>query len=323
MRRPLVIWSVAFVLLFAAFGITVVALNGTIYSAGGFVGSYLQALARQDATAALATPGVTVAKGARTELLSSDALGAISDIHQVSDDADTDGIHTVTYEYTLGGEVGSSEFRVRGTDSFLGLFSAWSFDESPLATIKVSVLHDTRFRVNGVDLTSPAKANKTASYTVFTPGLYSVDHKSTYLTAEAVAATVTDVGSATPVRVNVQANSTFEKQVSKELRSYLAACTKQDVLLPTGCPFGKSFDNRVDSTPEWSMADYPSVSIVPGSSVGEWLMPQTDAAAHLKVKIQSLFDGTVSTFNKDVPFTVAYDITIAPNNDLSIVAQYD
>lgn len=323
MRRPLVIWSVAFVLLFAAFGITLVALNGTVYSAGGFVGSYLNALARQDATAALATPGVVAAKGARTQLLTDDALGTLTDITLVSDDADPDGIHTVTYEYTIGGELGSSDYRVKPSSAFLGLFSGWSFAESPLATISVSVLHDTRFRVNGVDLTSPAKASKSAAYTVFAPGLYNVDHKSAYLEAEVVPTAVTDVGSNTPVRVNVQANATFEKQVSSELRDYLMTCAKQQVLLPTGCPFGKSFDNRVDSTPQWSIADYPSVSIVPGSKVGEWLMPETDAAAHLKVKVQSLFDGSVTTFNRDVPFSVAYDITIATNNDLRIEAQYD
>lgn len=321
MRRPLVVWSVAFALLLGGFAITLVTLNGTVYSAGGFVASYLDALARQDATTARSMPGVLAAGDARSDLLTDGALGSLTDIRFVADDAGSDGVHAVTYEYDMGGELGTTTFQVKQNGAFFGLFSSWSFAESPLATVAVTVLHDHRFRANEVDLTSPAKRNKSAAYLVFAPGLYTFDHSSTYLDADPIAAPVNDPGSVTAVQVNVQANKTFVKQVTAELKDFLTECATQTVLLPTGCPFGKSFDNRVDSTPKWKMADFPKVEIIPGKSVGAWVMPEADASAHLKVKIQSLFDGSISTFNKDVPFTVAYGITVEADDELTIEAQ--
>jgi hypothetical protein len=110
--------------------------------------------------------------------------------------------------------------------------------------------------------------------------------------------------------------------VDEELHAYLDACATQSVLLPTGCPFGKTFDNRIDSTPEWSISTYPNVEIIPGSNTGEWVMPITTASAHLSVEVRSLFDGTVRDFDEEIPFTVSYLLTIQPDNSLAIQANY-
>jgi hypothetical protein len=320
MRRAAISWSVAFALLFAAFGITVAALNGSLYSAGGFVGSYLDALARHDATSALQLPGVVGPQGSASDLLTDDTLGNLTNVRLVRDDSAANGVHTVTYDYTIGGERQSTDYDVRQTGTVLGLFPTWKFASSPLATVAVTVLHDRRFRVNGVDLTSPAKPTTSASYLVFVPGLYTFDHQSTYLTADPISAPISDPGSVTAVQVNVQANTAFVTEVGKELHSFLDSCATQKVLLPTGCPFGKTFDNRVDSTPVWTMATYPHVEIIPGASIGTWLMPTADAAAHLTVKVQSLFDGSITTFDANVPFTVSYGITVGDGDDLHIDA---
>jgi hypothetical protein len=70
------------------------------------------------------------------------------------------------------------------------------------------------------------------------------------------------------------------------------------------------------------MAEYPVVTIIPGEEPGTWLMPVTEAAAHLVVDVQSLFDGTVTTFDADVPFSISYVITFQADGSLYIVAQY-
>ena len=57
MRRVLP-WVVAFLVALAAGGGSVVALNATVFGPGDFVRIYLDALARGDAAAALALPGV-------------------------------------------------------------------------------------------------------------------------------------------------------------------------------------------------------------------------------------------------------------------------
>lgn len=42
------------------------------------------------------------------------------------------------------------------------------------------------------------------------------------------------------------------------------------------------------------------------------------AAAHLKVKVQSLYDGSINTFDRDVPFDVSYAITVSADDQLTI-----
>ena len=103
LRHVLVIWLVLLVAIVGAFAATVIALNSTVFSAGGFVGSYLSALQRHDTRTALTTPGVLGVAKAGTQLLTPDALGRLSDISQVSDDNLGAGLHLVSYNYTLNG----------------------------------------------------------------------------------------------------------------------------------------------------------------------------------------------------------------------------
>jgi hypothetical protein len=319
MRRVLILWSVALAVLVGGFAITVAVLGSTLYSAGGFVGSYLDALARKDSTTARELPGVLASEDSATDLLTDEALGDLSDIREVTDHTDSDGVHTVTFEYTLGGETLESDYRVRETGAFLGLFPTWTFDSTPLGTVAVTVLHNNEFRANGVELTTAEDSTESSGYSVFVPGLYSFDHESTFLSADTIDAAVVEPGSVTAVQVNVQANQAFVDEVATELNDFLDKCATQEVLLPTGCPFGKTFDNRVDTTPAWSIATYPAIEIIPGDGVGNWLVPRTEAAAHLVVEVRSLFDGRRTAFDEDVPFDVAYTITINDQN-LSIQA---
>jgi hypothetical protein len=321
-RRDLLPWLVAVVGLAAAFIVVLFTLNSTLYSANGFVSSYLDALGRHDATTAMELPGVHAAKGVSTALLTDDSLGTISDVTLVSDVSGKDRVHAVTFSYELGKRHETSTFEVTPTPSFLGMFSRWSFARSPLATVSVESLHDQRFRANGTDVTSTAAQGTPSSFVVFTPGLYVFDHKSTYLTAAPVDVAVTEPGSVTPVQVNVQANKQFVADVKAELDQYFTKCATQKVLLPTSCPFGKSFSNRVVSTPEWSMVKNPAITIVPDGTTGKWLVPAATGDAHLKVKVQSLFDGSISTFDAAVPFKISYDITIGPDDHLTLTALY-
>ena len=323
MRRTVITWSAVMALLIAGFGMSVVALNADIYSAHGFVGRYLEALERQDSAAALALPGVGTANDAASELLTSDAMGKLSDARTISDTAGPDGRHTVVAEYSIaapdgtGATTGRSEFVVTRDGTRFGIFPSWRFVSSPINSISVTVLHDQEFSVNGFDVTTKAAPDAAAAFQVFAPGYYVLQHDSTYLTAKKVVAPITEIGGIADVTVDVQANEEFVAEVQKHVTAYLAECTTQPVLLPTGCPFGKTFDNRVDSTPEWSMADYPRVEIVPGSETGTWLMPESGAAAHLRVDIRSLFDGTVSTRDESVPFDVSFALSIEPDGSIA------
>ncbi|HEX3678178.1 MAG TPA: hypothetical protein VHU90_00500 [Galbitalea sp.] len=322
MRRALMSWLIGFVLLIAAFFACVAILNATVYSAHGFVSSYLDALNRHDATTARELPGVRAPSGVATNLLTDGALGSIADIHLEHDTAaGGGGIHSVEYSYKLGTRRESSTYSIVQTSSYLGLFSRWAFEKSPLATVSVAAPHDPRFRVNATDVVSTVKRTESQPYVVFTPGLYAFDLKTTYLIATPVSVPVTEPASVTPVRVEAEANKMFVTEVSTELHKYYLACATQTVLLPTACPFGKSFSNRVVSTPAWSMVSDPPVTVIPDQTSGRWLVPSAVGVAHLVVKVQSLYDGSISTFDSDVSFTVSCTITIDQNNHLTITTR--
>jgi hypothetical protein len=134
---------------------------------------------------------------------------------------------------------------------------------------------------------------------VLVPGSYSFAHRSRYLTATPDVVLADTVNQTLRVTVDIEANSAFVSEVSSLINSQLATCATQTVLFPTGCPFGQSVDNRVSSTPAWSIVDPPRISIVPGATFGSWAIPPTPGTAHLKVAVTSLYDGTSSQFDQD------------------------
>lgn len=320
MRREIITWSIVAAVIVAIFGGTVFILNATLYSASGYVRSYLDSLARHDVDGALEFAGTVAAGDASDELLVADALGDLSDLQLVSDEADAQGVHRVIYSFTSGGKTGESTFSVRPQGTLLGMFATWSFESSPLGVLQVVPQHGTSFTVNGVKVQA-AEPDLPVPYLVFAPNTYELSSKSLYLEAAPTAVTASQPGAAVIASVKLLPTKAFVAQVQKELNKYLDDCATQQVLLPTGCPFGEEVGNRIVSTPAWSMAHYPKVTLVPGTAAGSWLMPPTDAAAHLVVDVKSLFDGSVSTFDEDVPFVSSYVVTFLPDDKLLISAQ--
>jgi hypothetical protein len=317
MRRIVGTWAALLALLGVSFALVVVALNSTLYSPGGLVRSYLDALARHDVPGALELAGVSPTE--RDVLLDEQVLGRLSDIRQRSDQRLPDGTHRVEFEYRTDAGPGRSAFLLEGTGTRFGVFGSWRFAEPPLAQVEVTVLHDPRFNVNGLEVVGAA--NEPRTYRVFAPGNYDVGHESTFLEAKPVEVAVADPGEVREARIDVASNDHFVDEVQQELDGYLDDCAGQRVLLPTGCPFGKQVANRIESEPVWEMSEYPDVTLVPAEEAGTWLMPPTDAAARLRVDIRSLFDGSVSHFDEDVPFTVSYLITFQADGGLYIEAQ--
>jgi hypothetical protein len=317
-RRFLITWLILLGLLLAAFAGTVAILNSTVYSASGFVGSYLNALARHDVGEALSTPGVTPAATGSKELLAATTLATLTDIRLVKDTENADGSHLVVYRYQAGGQSGTSAFLVKRDGVRFGVFSRWTFQNSPVGVLTVTPLHAAAFTANGVPLKAK-KPGDSVSYQVLTPASITLSHESAYFAAAPKAVLVTHRGTV-HADVDIQANKAFVSELQKQLDAQLKQCTTQKVLLPTGCPFGQSMENRIVGEPDWSIARYPKLTIVPSEKAGQWNVPATPGAAHLKVKVRSLFDGTVSDFDRDVPFTVRYSITFSDAGEPTITA---
>ncbi|WP_104199488.1 hypothetical protein [Cryobacterium sp. Y29] len=340
LRAVLVIVVVAG-LLAAGLAGTINALNRTVYSAGGFVGQYLDALARGDTVGALALGGVMpsttdlaawgltdeVVKSLPETLLRASVLSGLDNIDLASATAtpatDDGTAQTVVFDFDLNGIASRMAFTVERAGSFAGAFNAWTFSTSPLAVLQVSVMHERSFTVNGLTLDTrahsaadaPATFSTSAAYLAFAPNRYTFEHESAMLTAQKNTVRVTKDGP-TAVEVNALPNQAMVDQVQSELNKFLDACATQTVLQPTSCPWGIQIDDRIESTPAWSITAYPTVALTAGELAFE--MVATPGQAHIVVKVQSLFDGDISTRDEDVPFTMGLSAVVQPSGALAI-----
>lgn len=331
-RRAVVAVVAIAALLVVALGAAIGALNREVYSASGFVRQYLEAVARADTVGALSLPGVTSdAKPSAdgqpeelpTTLLRGSVLSPLDDIRLVSDIETAPGLHTVTYAFQLGSTPSTMDFTVRSTGTFAAVFNSWRFEESPLGSLEVNVLHESKFTVNGLTLDTRAHAApdapvafaNQASYQVFAPNLYTIGHESVLLSAPEQTVPVT-TSEPTPVSVNAEPNATFVSQVQSEVNKFLDTCATQEVLQPSDCPFGIVIDDRIKSAPEWSIAEYPLVTLASGETHFE--MPDTEGTAHIVVDVQSLFDGDLSTRDEDVTFAIGLSVGIRQDGSIAI-----
>lgn len=331
--RAVVLWLCIAALLVAAIVSAWSAVARDVYSAGSFARGYLEALEDDDAAAALALPGVALSSTELAEaglpadssdaLLRSEALGTIEDVRLVSDVRAADGVHEVTFSYRLAGQPHRTAFSIVGGERTFGLFPSWRFATSPLSVVRLTVAHTTGFRANGFELdtrrvteVTDEAFTATIPLLTFTPGSVDFDVDTTYLAAPVDTATTTEVASVVEADVTASATPDFVAEVQTQIDGYLDNCATQQVLQPTGCPFGMVIRDRVDDLPVWSIAGYPVVTVQPGDT--GWQMPPTAGAAHLVVDVKSLFDGTVSTLDEDVPFILSAFVTIRDDGSLYI-----
>jgi hypothetical protein len=329
LRRATILWIVVAALFAAAVVGTVASLNATVYSAPSFVRSYLDALARSDGRAALAHPGVTVPESGSRALLNGVALGELDDITLLTDEPAAGGARIVSFAYRTEGVPGSTEFRVRQLGKQFLVFDSWRFEQSPVATLRLQVRHATGFSVNGLDVPTDGLPEPIAvdggpsgtEYSVLAPSTYIFDHESRYLDADPVRVTADEPGGIVDAAVTPRANPTFVEQTQREIDAYLTTCATQKVLLPAGCPFGKPIRDRIEGEPTWSIDRMPAVTLQPYSADPNdltWLVPEVVGSANILVDVKSLFDGSVSTLDEEVPFGVSYRVTIQPDGTLSL-----
>jgi hypothetical protein len=312
-RRVVVAWVLAFALLAGAGGVAVLVLNATAFGAAGFVRVYLDAVARGDAEGALGMPGVSVDPGLRADLLTDDALAGLTELREVSAVGGGDGTEMVTFVWTAGDTESTSTFTVARVGSRLALFPEWAFAVSPVATLRLTVENDERFEVNGVAAESGAPVEP-VDYAVLAPGVYRVDHTSTYLRAHEVESVVDTPSDVVDATLEVLPADALLEQITTQVHDHLTECATQEVLFPTGCPLGRAIANRVVSTPEWSIVEYPEPTVEPGVEFGTWLVAAEGGIANLTVDVQQLFDGSVATLDDDLPFTATYLVTIGADD---------
>lgn len=284
--------------------------NATVFSASAFARDYLDALRTDRVGDVLALPGVD-AGGLDDRLL--DPLATEPFDYDLGSDVDVDGVHSIRVAFSSADGRGLATLQIERVGTRFGLFPEWGFAVSPITPLTVALTGDTRFTVGDL----PVEATDgVATFAALTPGVYRLVHESTFLTADPVVVPAT--GAAADAALDIRPSDAFTEQVQAAVEADLTACAAQPVLFPTPCPFGLAIENRVVSDPTWTITEMPTATIVPSDRIGIWAVSPAAGVAHLRVQVQSLFDGRVSPFEKDVPFQAGY--LIAFDGDRVVLA---
>lgn len=322
--------AVVGVLLVAAFAAGGAALYREFYSPTAFVLRYLDLLADGRAGDARAVAGVDLdadalqraglTASASDALLRSSVLAPLTDVEALSEEAAGE-ITRVTVRYRVGGADAQTSFDVR-QDGWIGPMPQWRFATSPLAVVDLTVRGSMRFDVNGFTIDKRQIAGDAVDplapvpLLVFSPGLYSLSVDTAISATPGVAVLADAPRTGIPVDLQAEPTEEFVSVVQQRVDEFLAACASQEVLQPTGCPFGYQVRNRIVGAPTWSITEQAEVRVEPDGAA--WKIVPADATAHIDVSIRSLFDGSVRDVSEDVPFLVSGTITVLADGTASI-----
>ncbi|WOF22919.1 hypothetical protein N8K70_16225 [Microbacterium betulae] len=297
-----------------------------------FVERYVALLADGRAADALTVPGVavdsSVLEAAGIPATVSDALlrqsaltDELADV-EVTGSRMVDGVAEVTIAYRAGGDTGRSTFRVE-QDGWSGLVPSWRFETTPLAVIDVTVRGSMRFTVNDFELdkrqVSPdgvdAQPLDPVPLLVFTPGAYAVSVDTAAAEARPVQSLAVQPLAEVEVDVQAQPTDEFTDIVSDQVHDFLEDCATQQVLNPTGCPFGYETYERAQ-VPTWSIVVQPKVAVVPNGAY--WAIAPAGGIAHIEMDVQSIYDGSFFHISQDVTFTIDGTIDILADGSAAI-----
>ena len=280
-------FGIAAVLITAAWLVAVFSLNQTLFSPGGYVLSYLDALERGEFGEASARAGLQEAPPVlpRPDALVSDSQIAGTFV------VNADEV-VIQAQYLLDSIPSESLFTLKRLPRTLGLFDRWEFGDSPVGTITASVTGADEVVINGVTLSREVASR---GIDVLYPGRYTLSWSSGWLETETVELAVESAQTQT-VRLVALPTDALIEQATKAVTDYLTSCTTQAVLQPASCPFGVTITDRVTGVVEWEITTEPRVILAMFDDEKTWQVQALGGEATLTVSLQSLFDGTISDY---------------------------
>ncbi|UYN83009.1 MAG: hypothetical protein KIT89_09870 [Microcella sp.] len=221
-----------------------------------------------------------------------------------------DGAVEIVAEYGALDDVAVARFVLAPAAPHLGIVPVWQFAQLPIAALDVGVDHHDRLTVNGRPVQTGA-AGAVATVAVFVPSRVTASLADPFVRAESI--TVRVDGDA-PQAITLEARPTdaLERAVLAELEIFMTQCTAQQVLLPTGCPFGRTVADRVVGRPQWQLDSDLALTIVAGDIAGRWNVIGT-AEVRLTATVQRLRDGGVSELDDVVTSTITGEVVLQPD----------
>lgn len=306
-------WLLVLMLALAVSIVTISVVNDRDFGPEKTVSTYLKALKDGDGAKAL---GLLQAKvpGANAAALDGEALAksqeGLDDVTIAEAVPAANKQKRVTVSFSVNKQAYSTDFLlVPGPKHWL-FFDSWTMAPSTLPVLNVSVVNANQASINGTEANMPDGKN---SFAVFYPGRYELEYRSPLFSAPPVVRTVNSATeSAAHVSLTTGPTSDLLSQVDGTIRKYLDACAKQAVLMPTGCPMSSATDNRVVSPVEWTIEEYPAISITPYG--GQWIMAPLKVKAQVAYQEQNLFTGLVAPAKVPANFGFTAKLTITGNN---------
>jgi hypothetical protein len=285
-----VVWrrfGIAAVVIIAAWVVAVFSLNQTLFSPGGYVLSYLDALERGEFGEASARAGLT---GVPLVLPRLDGLVSESRV-TATFVVNADEV-VIQAEYLLDEIPSESLFTLKRLPRTLGLFDRWEFGDAPVGQITATITGADDVVINGVTLSREVSGR---GIDVLYPGRYTLSWSSGWLETDTVELALESEQSQTVRLVAVPTDALIE-QATQAVTDYLTSCTAQAVLQPASCPFGVTITDRVMGGVGWEVTTKPRVVLAMFDDEKTWQVQALGGEATLTVSLQSLFDGTVSDY---------------------------
>lgn len=277
--------------------VSVLTLNLTINSPSGYVSSYLSALESGNYGLAARQAGLTEVP--RVTPLK----GELSDSRIISQAVLDNGDIVVETTFTLGGAEESTFFVLRASEPILFFFTSYQFAEPPIARLELSVMGDNRIVINSTEL-SIARLGVPPSISVLVPGVYDGSLDTEWLRSQVTRVLAVGQGSTNSLRVVLEPTPQLVDRTREAIEDFLDDCADQGVLQPVSCPFGITVTDRVVGTPEWTILDYPDVSLRLGADRVTWAVVASRGTAQVEVQVQSLFDGKIDATDDTIAFTM-------------------
>ena len=306
-------WLLALMLAVAGGIVAINVVNNSLASPQQPVREYFDALQRGEGEKALGLLRASVPQS-NAAMLDGTALqtaaARISDI-KYGDAVDRGNNQVmVPVDYTIDGSDLRTEFLLERTGTEWLFFHTWALVPAALPVLDLTVVNASEATLNGVPVNMPNGRN---SFAVFYPGEYEASLAGEYFSAAPTKATVSgrDVPVA-PLNLMTEATDGLKDAVGSKVKEFLDTCADtadQEQKLQPDCPFYHTTNNRViDGTIDWSITEYPAVSIEPFG--GRWVVAPLNGKARIEAQQVDLFTGAVTYLNTvhDFSFTTRLDI---------------
>ncbi|MDD1476313.1 hypothetical protein [Arthrobacter sp. H16F315] len=306
-------WLLGLMLAVAGGIVTVNLVNGSLASPQQPVREYLAALQNGEGGKALGLLHASVPQSNAAMLDGTALQTAAARISGVKYGAaeDRGGNQVmVPIDYTIDGSQLRTEFLLERSGTEWLFFHKWAIVPAALPVLNVTVVNSSEAILNGVPVNMPNGRN---SFAAFYPGEYEASLSGEYFSAAPTKATLSgrDVPAA-PLNLLTEATDGLKQEVDAKVKEFLDTCAdtadKEQKLQPD-CPFyHTTFNQVVPGTIDWSITEYPTISIEPFG--GRWVVAPLNGTARITARQVDLFSGATTELNAvhDFSFTTRLDV---------------